>query len=395
MTDINLLHDRGFGDERKDQEEKEKEKSRIVVELTNPSKETHVETTEKPGSGFWSFLKELFTGRRQKAEEKPGTVRILHEQREKPEPAQEPPQKKKRMEEHYAPNAQNESGLEDVFAPPLAPQQPSAQPRERERPASPPRIPSPNLQGGSFSGTVNLPPQPAATPPKTAPQGQQSATPPQGAPQEKKQEPSPEDASTFLGVNLVPEEMMSSVSRQNRAIALAFIAAMSMLVVGLAYIGLSIYNSRIVMETEAQKQEMAIVDRQIQKLTVQKRDAEQFHSVTEQALSLLDTHIYWTKFFSGLEKYTLQTVSVRSASADQSGHLTLTLSGKDYRSLAQQLLAFEAATDFVKSVSITAGESAQGKEGEGQGVNFSATITLMPNVFYRDSTGGPTYTLNE
>lgn len=396
MTDINLLHDRGLGEEKKEAEEKERQKSRVVVELTNPNKEHVAESTEKPGTGFWAFLKDLFLGLRRPKPEVPGSGRILHEERHAPqEPPKAPIKPKKKIEEKYAKTTAPEKELEDVFAPVAKSDAeqtvpPTASSGE-QRTAQTPKIPD-----DTFGGVVNVPPN---IPPKRAPQDQKTAKPSPRSelskPTETNPEASSDDISTFLGVNLVPEEMMSSVSKQSRFVALGFIAIISAIIVGLVYVGLSIYQSNIVTQTQTKQQEIADLDRQILQLNAKKRSATAFHSVLQQALTLLDTHIYWTKFFGGLEKYTVQTVAIRSVSADQAGHMTLTLAANSYRSLAQQLIAFEAADDFVQTVTISTGTAAAGKEGLADTVEFSATINLVPGVFYRDSTGGPLFIREE
>ena len=397
MTDINLLHDRGLDEEKKEAEEKERQKSRVVVELTNPNKKHVPESTEKPGTGFWAFLKDVFLGLRRQKPETPGTGRILHEERHAPqEPVKPPKQPKKKIEEKYARPPKAEAALEDIFAAPKKPEPDSMRPEETTPSAQ-------NISSGEqipkdiFRGEVKVPP---TIPPGKAPAGAKtkSASPGPGEltkPAGVDTQPPSDNINTFLGVNLVPEEMMASVSKQGRFVTLGFIAVISAIIVGLVYVGLSIYQSNIVTETQAKKDQIIELDRQIKLLNEKKRAAIAFQSVVQQAISLLDTHIYWTKFFSGLEKYTVKTVAIRGMSADQAGHMTLTLSALDYRSVAQQLIAFEAADDFVEQVTINAATAASETEGSSAAVDFSATMTLTPGVFYRDSTGGPVFAREE
>lgn len=397
MTDINLLHDRGIGEEKKEDEEKERQKSHVVVELTNPNKERVSESTEKPGTGFWAFLKDLFLGLRRPKPETPGTGRILHEERHAPPERPKPPVKpEKKIEEKYVKAAKNEAALEDVFAPAPSPEPepkipPSAASADQKA-AEARQIPE-----GSFDGAVNVPPVIPPTPPRTGPKASKRSAgrPAPTTPSETSPQPSTGNINTFLGVNLVPEEMMASVSKQGRFVTLIFVAFISAIIVGLVYVGLSIYQSNIVTQTQTKQEEISDLDRQIQLLNEKKRAAIAFQSIIQQATTLLDTHIYWTKFFTGLEKYTVKTVAIRGMSADQAGHMTLTLSGADYRSVAQQLIAFEAADDFVQDVTINAATMASGTEGSGATVDFSATITLTSGVFYRDSTGGPVFSREE
>lgn len=367
MTDINLLHDREAGDEAKEAAEKKKQQSKIV-ELTNPPKEPQQDATSKPG-GVMSFFKSLFGGSHRSADTDV-RPKILHQERVSP-----PVEPKERF---APPQSPEPAGVEDIFA----------------APAVLPPAPKPPLQR-------RVPPPPAPEPavPKTPPirptgpvTAMDAAPPPAPQPPLDDQKVTATEAgggSGFLGVNLVPEEMLSGSGKQNRLAILGLIALMTAVVVGLFYVGLSIFQSRIVSETEEKLQEIAEFDRQIQALTADKRAAIDFYANTQQVVGLLDSHIYWTNLLKAVETHTVQSVVIRSLSADQAGHLTLSMTGRDYRSVAQQLLAFEAADDLVQTVSITAASTASKGDETGGSVDFSATITLTPGVLNRTSVGIP------
>lgn len=391
VTDINLLRDRGFGDESSEELEKQKRKARVVVELTNPGKEPQHEITEKPGGGFWSFLKNLFSRKKSTATGVPGKARILHEERIQQPEKKSPPQQKKVIKERYETAQQHPSAaVEDIFAPSAAVVPDEAPPKGQEAAHELPPQLSATLSGGSFRGAVNTPPARPETPGMNAPTPQPDQRPSAARPSVKEKQ-RPESTDAFLGVNLVPEEMMSGGAQQNRLVTLGLLALISILIVGLVYVGLSIFQSRIVNETQANGQSISALEQQIQKLNAKKRSAAAFHALTTSTLKLLDTHVYWTKFFGGLEKYTVQNVQIRSFTADQAGHLTLSLSAKDYRAVAQQLIAFEAAKDFASNVTINAATLSESDKGAS--IDFTAIITLDPKVFYRDSTGGPLFSI--
>ncbi len=392
MPDINLLHDRETGERAREELAKQKQKNQLTVELTNPQKASQHEPTETPGMSFWSFLKDFFTRFRGPRVEKPsGPPRILHQERTPAKPTERPVQKSKtRITEHYVPPEKVQPPVEDIFAkPPSPPREDIPQPPRpgQERPAVPP---TPDLSGGSFDGRVITPPQvtpPPAQPPPFPPREIPPAVPPseQGP---KMQEPG-EPSGTFLGVNLVPEEMMSSLGTRNRVAMLGLVALIAILIIATGYVGMSIYESRVNNEAQSNRGQIEQIDAQLRRLNETKQKAVAFHTGTQTVLSLLDKHIYWTKFLSGLEKYTVDTVFYRSVSADQAGTVTLTASTSDFRSVSRQLLALEQAKDFIKTVSITSA-SARTEEGA-TFVDFSASITLVDGVFYRDSTGGPEY----
>lgn len=191
------------------------------------------------------------------------------------------------------------------------------------------------------------------------------------------------------GVNLVPEDLLASSAGKNRLVMLGFLALITVLLVGATYIILSLFLDKMKEEAKINTDEVQQMQNDLRGLKDQERAAENLHTLTLQVQQLLTTHIYWTKFFAGLEKYTVDSVYYRSMSADRAGRLTLAATGKDFRSVARQLVAFEQATDFIKTVSVTS--AAVRTSGTTQVVDFSATITLLDTVFYRDASGAPDF----
>ncbi|MCD6471020.1 hypothetical protein J7K86_00600 [bacterium] len=94
--------------------------------------------------------------------------------------------------------------------------------------------------------------------------------------------------------------------------------------------------------------------------------------------NILNQHIYWTKFFSLLEYYTIPDIYYGDFSADTSGKITLLATAKNLSAIAHQWLAFSSAKNFVKSVDIS--DITFNKTG---GINFKIKLILIPGVFYK------------
>jgi Tfp pilus assembly protein PilN len=96
----------------------------------------------------------------------------------------------------------------------------------------------------------------------------------------------------------------------------------------------------------------------------------------------LNQHIYWTRFFELLEKYTVAEVTYGGLSAGTGGALTLSARGDDYESVARQLtvLQSEQAKEFVQSVDISNASLI-----ENQGVGFDIILVLNPSLFYYEA----------
>lgn len=113
---------------------------------------------------------------------------------------------------------------------------------------------------------------------------------------------------------------------------------------------------------------------------------------------LLQQHIYWTKFFSLLERYTLDDIHYAEFTADTSGDFMLPAiasigSGKtveeqiadSYRKAAEQIAAFEKADDFVTQVKVNNLEVVSGDNAGVKGVKFEINLSLTDGVFVNKS----------
>ncbi|MDD4996393.1 MAG: hypothetical protein PHW15_02920 [Patescibacteria group bacterium] len=95
------------------------------------------------------------------------------------------------------------------------------------------------------------------------------------------------------------------------------------------------------------------------------------------AESILNNHIYWTKFFSLLEKYTISDVFFNDFTADTSGIIRLDSVGRDLISIAKQFVIFSQAPDFVKQVDVSDVVNTV------NGIRATYTLVLEDNVFKR------------
>ncbi len=179
-------------------------------------------------------------------------------------------------------------------------------------------------------------------------------------------------------VNLMPTALTvknwSQISQQ-----LVISAVVALVVVGLAYGGLVLWGIQIEQQANKIDEQIKAVESSINNF----QDLKDQIAVTETQIKdvqqLLNRHIYWTKFFVLLQKYTIDTVYFESFAAGINGSLSLNAHGNDYQAAARQLklLQSDAAKEFVKDASITSvSKSATG------GVNFSVSFTLNKALFY-------------
>ncbi|MDD3101590.1 MAG: hypothetical protein PHE59_00355 [Patescibacteria group bacterium] len=91
---------------------------------------------------------------------------------------------------------------------------------------------------------------------------------------------------------------------------------------------------------------------------------------------ILANHVYWTRFFSLLETYTIPDVYFGDFSADTSGAVHLSATAKDLISVARQIIVFNNATDFIKNAQAT--NISRTPSGI---VTFSVDLILVDGVF--------------
>lgn len=206
-----------------------------------------------------------------------------------------------------------------------------------------------------------------------------------------------------LAVNLIPSDLSVSAGSRPRAklIGLAAVAVASALVVVGLQQWVRWYEVQIGTQVKA-------TEAQITQLTAAIAGYEQFRLEGEALQAQIKTveaalgrHFYWTKIFERLEHYTIPEVYYTSFTASVDGSLTLTAVGRDYQSVARQLVAFQAASDFVASVTITSasadydtlppGVLAERRKAAPPGTavadstisatHFQVSLTLLPDVF--------------
>ena len=188
-----------------------------------------------------------------------------------------------------------------------------------------------------------------------------------------------------LAINLIPEEFARhpelNLSRKFLVYLLALgVSAFAVLVVG-QIIGLYQYwiGNEIRQTEQINVQYRAQIDDY--QATLTEAQALQQELLTMQ--QLLGAHRYWTRVFDALQKVTIDEVYFTSFSSASDGSLELSAHGRDYESVARQLVAFQQATDVIATVSITGASAILDQDtcqvGE---VGFAASLRLRPEVFF-------------
>ncbi|MFA6410910.1 MAG: hypothetical protein WCW26_05060 [Candidatus Buchananbacteria bacterium] len=189
-----------------------------------------------------------------------------------------------------------------------------------------------------------------------------------------------------LDVNLIPQELSKRPELElNKKLfksgALVFVVIL--LLVG-GYLGITWYQVKITQDIDSLEAKIEVLSQEINQYEKDKDVALAAQKKLAAVRQLLNDHTYWTKFFSLLEKYTINEVSYVNFSMAGKDKLVISASGKDYQSVAKQLVAFKQAKEFIKNVKIDAASAEiDAQTGSYTGVNFNIDLEFMPNVFLK------------
>lgn len=193
--------------------------------------------------------------------------------------------------------------------------------------------------------------------------------------------PLPEDEGSY-NVNLLSEELVTTVKPRQRAIQLGLVAIGAAAAVGLIYGGITLYGRTVRQQIQSTQQELSDVKRRIAELNVDQQRAVATTQKLTAIRGLIDQHTRWMNFFRRLENYTLPTVTYgTSFAADQNGVITLAAKTTSYDEIAKQYLIWQqlvADHEFISNFTITGANAQAAKEGTTY--SFTMTMTLLPTV---------------
>lgn len=191
-------------------------------------------------------------------------------------------------------------------------------------------------------------------------------------------QPSP-DEEEFSGVNLLPEELVTTFEPKKKLTTIGLAALATALVIGILDVSLLLWKETQVLKTEQKRAEVTETLRKISALEGEQRKAILLKSSNDIIRQLLNRHVYWTKFLENFERYTLPTVFYPGGlTVSVGGGISLTGIAPDIETVAQQLAVYQKAADFIKDMKI----DSISRNPEGGGYGFVADFTFLPDVYY-------------
>jgi hypothetical protein len=193
------------------------------------------------------------------------------------------------------------------------------------------------------------------------------------------------DGVDIIETNLIKDPTNMFINWQQHLLSLSLFILIPALIVILFLLGFNF------MEREMQKD---IISKQVilQNLNneiavyeqeVIDKDMQANLSKIRVAKSMLENHIYWTKFFAFLEENTLKNTYYAGFQGSTSGKYSLTAATENLRSISEQFKHFRTHP-MLKDVSVTGGQSAPSNSKDNPlkpSVSYIINFSIDPSIF--------------
>ncbi|MCF7795476.1 hypothetical protein K9M42_00050 [Patescibacteria group bacterium] len=213
-----------------------------------------------------------------------------------------------------------------------------------------------------------------------------------------------ENEKDKIEINLIPDNVSTIPVQINKMIKCGFIFGFSITIIFLVYLGIYLYGQSSEKRVEDIRAENTRLEQQYKSYKESLDDIKNTKQNLDEIIKLLDSHIYWTKFFNLLEENTIPEVFYYNFTGDTSGQMTLNAITDSYLSVSKQMIAFKNAENFVDSISVndasanklkikkeeTSNNEIQEEEGEEKMqteeqniIAFSVFLDLRDDVFLK------------
>jgi Tfp pilus assembly protein PilN len=155
-----------------------------------------------------------------------------------------------------------------------------------------------------------------------------------------------------IEINLIPDNVSTIPVQINKMIKGGFIFGFSITIIFLIYLGIYLYGKSSEKKVEDIRAENSKLEQQYTSYKKSLEDIKATKQNLDEIIKLLDSHVYWTKFFNLLEENTIPEVFYYNFTGDTSGQMTLNAITDSYLNVSRQMIAFKNANNFVDSISV-------------------------------------------
>jgi len=186
----------------------------------------------------------------------------------------------------------------------------------------------------------------------------------------------------ILEVNLIKDEVKVSFDWNKNLSVLIIVLFITGLFIAEIYFGLDWWEKQELSRAQAVNEDVARVSQEIGEMRENNAEALTYRDKALEVNNLLNNHVYWSNFFSWLEKNTLNTVKFSNFSGDLTGNYDLNAKASSFAEVSWQVKAF-SDNPFTQSVEVIQASSANNKEEEVQdgGVSFDINLKISPDIF--------------
>ncbi|MDD2354264.1 MAG: hypothetical protein PHX76_02700 [Patescibacteria group bacterium] len=155
----------------------------------------------------------------------------------------------------------------------------------------------------------------------------------------------------ILEVNLIKEEAQMEFNWSRNLRSLLFALGVTIFVIAEIYYGLDWWQKDEEARLASTQAQIKTISGEIATMRESAKDALNYQEKTKEIGALLENHIYWTNFFTWLEKNTLSTVSFGAFGGDLEGEYSLSGTANTFAEVSWQAKKMLEAP-FVKEVDI-------------------------------------------
>ena len=178
-----------------------------------------------------------------------------------------------------------------------------------------------------------------------------------------------------VSLNLLPNAAQRPSSQQSPLFRLLRVGTLSMICLTSLYLAMVCYQAFYVWQTQSALQQLNSLDATILGYRPLQADINRTSNTLEAVHTMLADHIYWTQWFTYLERYTLQSVHYTNFSGSVNGTMNLQASAPDLATVTQQIALFESLPE-VTTVAVTTATRSD------NGVQFNVSIQIDPVVLH-------------
>jgi len=194
----------------------------------------------------------------------------------------------------------------------------------------------------------------------------------------KKERKTGEDFTDNLGVSLMPRQTMVISRVVHSRLLFLIVAILTILILFfISRLYGNWYFNKLEYQTEYLKREIVLLEAQTKPFLENRDNVSALTDKATEVKKILDNHIYWTNFFDFLEIYTIPNVYFGDFSAQSGERVQMIATSRDLMSLAQQIVAFDNAEDFIQESNVSNIQKSD------EGVNAFFDLLLVEGIWQK------------